>query len=337
MRRNYEQVCSNIKSLFYFGLFLLISIGLTACVQQGASDLTSDEVVHSEIEVVEKTEMAKEKTEYLDKNKAEKSNEEINHFETNPEDFFNLQENIIRNVLEVNKEYDDEVFELIVRGKYDLNKDGSLDSIEARLKYRDESFLRINNTEFLMTSDNPCDMYLIDLVEDDSFIEIVVYDDGPSGDPVSTFYRYDGKNIYELGHFHTHIDTEDTIYSYYGNVLTDGKGNFLPPDCIEKFILPNIITGYYSIEAQQLVYHPIDYEKYLVDEYTIAEDFGAYFHEEDVYENFNDEELYLTWDSEQIRQFSKGEKTKIIVFGDYWYGIEREDGTRGILYFWTGD
>lgn len=328
------------KLFFYFSLLFLISVGLTACVQMGNPSVSNDESLYSELEEVESIAKDKledqesiandklEEQENIDNNELKEANENINM-----DKMVNLRESIIRNVLKVDKRDN----ELIVTGEYDLDKDGKNDSIEAKLIYWEESILRINNTELLASYDCPFNAYLVDLVKDDNFIEIVIYDDGPSADPKSNFYRYDGSNIYHLGTFETDIDTEDTIYSFYGNVLTDEIGNFLPPHCVAKFVTPNIVKGYYSIENNEFVYHTIDYKKYLADEYSIAEDFNAFFIAQDIDKDLDTDALLLTWDSEELKEFKKGEKIKIIVIGDYWYGVERQDGTRGILYFGIGD
>ncbi|RCX16577.1 hypothetical protein DFR58_11070 [Anaerobacterium chartisolvens] len=253
----------------------------------------------------------------------------------NIDSFLNLQESIIENDFAIEKKHD--IKELNVDGKYDLNTDGETETIEIRLLGRQDSSLRINNCEISIDCENPFDFYLVDLISDDKFIELAIYDDGPSGDPKTTFYRYDGIKIYELGSFHTDINISHSISTYYGNVLTDGKGNFIPPDSIVKFVSPNIMKGYYSIENNKFIYNSIDYTKYLLDEYIVASDFEAFFIKQSISNKLNKQDIKFTWDIEKAVEFKKGEKIKIIIMDDFWYGIERQDGTTGILYFWMGD
>ncbi len=224
--------------------------------------------------------------------------------------------------------------ELNANVEHDLNKDGKMDTVEAMLLGRNHSALRINELELPIFCENPFDFYLVDLVEDDKFIELAIYDDGPSGDPTTTFYRYDGVKIYELGSFKADIDLKGSIAIYSLNVLTDGKGNLIPPDSIIRFVSPNILKGYYSIENNKFVYNPVDYVKSLADEYVVTDDFEAFFIKRDVISGLSSRDIKFTWDAEEIIEFNKGEKIKIIVIGDFWYGIERQDGTTEILYFW---
>lgn len=251
--------------------------------------------------------------------------------------FINLQESIIENDLKVEKVHDGDTISLKVDGKYDLNGDKKKDKIQIRVTGREDSTIRINKSEISIYCDHPYDFYLVDFIKDDGFVEIAVYDDGPSADPITTFYRYDGKNIYELGSFHTDINVGDSIQSYYGNVLTDGKGKFISPGNIVKFISPEIIKGYYSIEDNKFKYSFIDNAKYLNKEYALTEELEAFFIEQNISKDLRTEDIQFIWDVEDMIQFKKGEKIKIITYDDFWYGVELQDGSTGILYFWIGD
>lgn len=262
---------------------------------------------------------------------------QINIDLSNIDSFYNLQEHIIQNDFNVEKERDVNNVSFNASGEYDLNKDGKMDSIEIDLAKRKDSSLRINELEISIDSETPSNVYLVDLIKDDDFVELAIYDDGPSGDPKTTFYRYDGKGIHELGTFETDINVEDSVYEYYGNVLTDGKGNFIPPSCIVKFTSPNIIKGYYSIEDDKFKYHAVDYRKDFAADYSVAMDFEAFFIEHDLGPGFNKQRIEFIWDPEKTVKFKKDEKMKIITIDEFWYGIELQDGTTGILYFWIGD
>ena len=156
-------------------------------------------------------------------------------------------------------------------------------------------------------------------------------------DPMTTFYRYDGKKIHELGSFYTDINVGDSSDLYYGNVLTDGKGNFIEPGSLEKLVSPNIIKGYSSLKNNQFIYNSFDYSKYLDKEYSITTDFEAFFIDQDLRNDLKSQDIEFVWDVEDMIQFKKGEKIKIIIHDEFWYGVELGDGTTGILYFWMGD
>ena len=89
-----------------------------------------------------------------------------------------------------------------IQGEYDLNGDGQVDKIDALLKadYMDGGYIEVNDIKVPLELDSPFgEMHIIDIDTRDSFYEIAIFDDGPSGDPCFIFYRYDGKDLYRLG------------------------------------------------------------------------------------------------------------------------------------------
>lgn len=249
--------------------------------------------------------------------------------------FYNLKKHIIKDDFDLYR--DEKDFLLSVEGKYDLNQDGELDKILANFAGGKESLIEVNGHKIAVALDKPVDFYLIDLIQDDGFIEIGVYDDGPSADPKTTFYRYSGKRLYKLATINTDIKAKCTIYPYYGNVLTDGKGKIIGPDHIAKFLSPNIVKGYYSIEGDRFKLKSIDYKKYLEDEYTFTSDFDAFFVEKNLETKISKKDLNFSWDENEIVKFKRGERVKVILVGDFWYGVRLQDGRTGLLYFWIGD
>ena len=237
-----------------------------------------------------------------------------------------MKECIVEYDFIIEKEYDD--FSLNAEGKYDLNEDSKVDLIEIKLLGREESTIRINDSEVSIYTDHPFDVYLVDFLKDDGFIELALYDDGPSADPVTTFYRYDGKNISELGALYTDIKMGDP-----NKVLIDGGGSFIEIGGLAKFISPQIIKGFYTLEDNQFIYNPLDYSKYINREYTITTGFKAFFVEENLRNDLTSQDIEFIWDQEVMREFNKGDTIKLIVHDEFWYGIELQDGTTGILYF----
>lgn len=249
--------------------------------------------------------------------------------------FYNLKKHIIKDDFDLYR--DEKDFLLSVEGKYDLNQDGELDKILANFAGGKESLIEVNGHKIAVAFDKPVDFYLIDLIQDDGFIELAMYDDGPSADPKTTFYRYSGKRLYKLATINTDIKAKCTIYPYYGNVLTDGKGKIIGPDHIAKFLSPNIVKGYYSIEGDRFKLKSIDYKKYLEDEYTFTSDFDAFFVEKNLETKISKKDLNFSWDENEIVKFKRGERVKVILVGDFWYGVRLQDGRTGLLYFWIGD
>ena len=249
--------------------------------------------------------------------------------------FYNLKKHIIKDDFDLYR--DEKDFLLSVEGKYDLNQDGELDKILANFAGGKESLIEVNGHKIAVAFDKPVDFYLIDLIQDDGFIELAMYDDGPSADPKTTFYRYSGKRLYKLATINTDIKAKCTIYPYYGNVLTDGKGKIIGPDHIAKFLSPNIVKGYYSIEGDRFKLKSIDYKKYLEDEYTFTSDFDAFFVEKNLETKISKKDLNFSWDENEIVKFKRGERVKVILVGDFWFGVRLQDGRTGLLYFWIGD
>lgn len=249
--------------------------------------------------------------------------------------FYNLKKHIIKDDFDLYR--DEKDFLLSVEGKYDLNQDGELDKILVNFAGGKESLIEVNGHKIAVAFDKPVDFYLIDLIQDDGFIELAIYDDGPSTDPKTTFYRYSGKRLYKLATINTDIKAKCTIYPYYGNVLTDGKGKIIGPDHIAKFLSPNIVKGYYSIEGDRFKLKSIDYKKYLEDEYTFTSDFDAFFVEKNLETKISKKDLNFSWDENEIVKFKRGERVKVILVGDFWYGVRLQDGRTGLLYFWIGD
>lgn len=87
----------------------------------------------------------------------------------------------------------------------DINNDGIVDSIEytvvgqAGNRCQDVS-LKINNCEISLITNNPSiDFNIVDIDTRDDFKEIDIFEDGPSDDPKSMFFIYDGIRIIKIG------------------------------------------------------------------------------------------------------------------------------------------
>ena len=247
----------------------------------------------------------------------------------------------------------------MVQGKYDLNSDGAADIIEVSFKALSAAYcretdklsrIRVNDSEIEAFFHNPRGVYVIDFNEDDRFKELVVFDDGPSGDSGINLYRYNGDEVIELGWVGGTLggvveESPDIVEGeglkvsggpYYGIIKIDGRGRILSPSDIVDFLSPEIILGIREIKEERIEHTKLDYRNMLFQEYEIKEDFQAYFKETE-----NDTELFasLSWDENKKISINRGEKIYLKDFeGQYArYLVELENGKRGIMYFWTGD
>lgn len=226
---------------------------------------------------------------------------------------------------------DDWVQPYDMTGSYDLNQDGTKDTIA--IHYNPDSLeaqLTINDVTIDEFYADLEEAYMIDLDGRDSFTELVIYDGGMSADPLYLCYRYDGSNIIKLG----------GIASYYPDTVAfDGYGRAIRGDSFLNCLEPAVIPSYFQIEENAWVEHPFDLSTVLNQTYTIPNKYeGAYFDETDqVGEDYMQDWTREGMDSKQI-MFEAG--TKLTIKGIYdgeRYWVELEDGRSGMLYFWIGD
>ncbi len=223
-----------------------------------------------------------------------------------------------------------------IDGSYDLNGDGQEDIISALLysDFRDagseeQSFIEVNGIRQII--DNIAaggQMYIIDLDNRDGYKEIAIHDKGPSNDNTYLFYRYDGEDFY-------HIGTMDI------NALMNGMGSFISWFDLADNFSPSFYSEWEEIEGKELVKYPHDIEEYTGKTYYVS---GEGFF---VPLDFNPGEDYYTYthfSPEYMELFNREEVKLLDVLGVTsdsrilnWFYVERQDGQKGLVYFWIGD
>ncbi|WP_313133250.1 hypothetical protein [Anaerocolumna sp.] len=216
-----------------------------------------------------------------------------------------------------------------IQGAYDLNGDGEADSINAVLKanYEDGSYLEINGIKVTLDPFNSSgEMQIIDLDSRDSYVEVAIFDEGPSGDPNFIFFRYDGKELYSLG----------SIDRY---ALMDGQGKFISWFHLANNFKPQFFSAWGEFKNNKYVITNQDVEQNIGKTYELNGT-GYFVPLDKNPENFFD---YAIWDFEAMREF-KATKIKLLdihIEPDNrtlnWFYVELPDGERGLLYFWIGD
>lgn len=113
----------------------------------------------------------------------------------------------------------------------DINGDGKKDTIKIFFPYDPDGYydytLQVNDTLANFWGDMVVpDFSIVDIKSDDGIKEMAVRELGPSDDPMTTFYKYDGKQIIQIGRI-------EGFYGEYpgwmeeapiGSVRIDGSG-----------------------------------------------------------------------------------------------------------------
>jgi hypothetical protein len=216
-----------------------------------------------------------------------------------------------------------------ILGAYDLNGDGEADQINAVLKsdYESGSYIEVNGIKVALNPCNPSGkMQIIDLDNKDSYTEVAIFDDGPSGDPTLEFFRYDGEEFYSVG----------SIDQY---ALMDGQGKFISWFHLTNNFKPQFFSAWGEIINKEYVITNHDVEPYIGKTYEV-DGTGFFVPLDKNPENYFE---HTVWESEALREF-KATKLKLLdihINKDdrtlNWFYVELPDGERGLLYFWIGD
>lgn len=130
----------------------------------------------------------------------------------------------------------------------DINGDGKIERIEYTAADLLESVqtitLKINEIETSFIASNPSlDFNIIEINNKDKFKVIDIFEDGPSGDPKSTLFIYDGKTIKKIG------ELQADEYNL------DGQSKIWTPLDTISFLEPKIHLGWTEMnDRQQLIY-----------------------------------------------------------------------------------
>jgi len=217
-----------------------------------------------------------------------------------------------------------------VNGEYDLNMDGKLDTINLELRSRlgieksVQAYLQVNDLkeEINMEYTSDGEVRIIDLDKNDKYVEIAYFDEGPSGDPAYSFYRYDGKKLYNIG-------------SLSSDVIYDGKGSFIPGLFISKFE-PKFYSASYEIKDNMFVRRDNDIQKYLGKNYKFAGGEAYFIPAKELPDNFE-----ARWEEPKNFDASEIKIIDVIINPDdrilNYYFVEFPNGDKGMLYFWIGD
>lgn len=153
---------------------------------------------------------------------------------------------------------------MVIVKNEDINGDGKIERIEYTAADLLESVqtitLKINEIETsFIASNSSLDFNIIEINNKDKFKVIDIFEDGPSGDPKSTLFIYDGKTIQKIGELQA--DEYDL----------DGLSKIWTPFDTISFLEPKINLGWTEMnDRQQLIYKQIDKRSSLNKRYKIS-------------------------------------------------------------------
>jgi len=240
--------------------------------------------------------------------------------------FVPIKEAQVKNVFENTIDYENLDQDFEIKGSYDLNSDGTKDQITFQCnRDQEKAVLTINDSDLDVSCPAPAQAYLVDLDTRDSYLNVVLYDEGMSADPCYHFYQYDGKEIKPLG---------ELGCLFEGAIGFDGYNRAANLDSFLNRLNPAILTRYYEYKNDAWTTTEFEMSEVEGKEYTISEDCDAYFAVTDQ----NTDQFEYTWAQEEMCTLHTGEKITIHTIGQYErYEVTMPDGRKGILYFWIGD
>ena len=225
---------------------------------------------------------------------------------------------------------------------YDLDSDGTIDKItlkhiinEKEEEYssdRDYYSLEYNGKPIYDHWDGFGSVGIVDLDSRDKYLDIWVYDDGPSDDPGYYFFRKVGNKIIKMGE----LGVERSF-------LCDGKGRILAAHRDMPWISPQVYNCYYTIENNKFKKNNLDFSYNKNYEYTSSTGFFTTdlenlkkFEKEDS-KNGDIKELIALGKKYNINKLDKNEKFKVIGFikaeenSPVDLKVKLSDGTEGYL------
>lgn len=125
--------------------------------------------------------------------------------------------------------YNNKKYNLAYENRADLNMDGKLDNVQLFCSYDISKYcnyiLKINDAIGKGEGDKVNVRFkFTDIQKGDSFMEVAVSDEGPSDDPSTTFFQYDGNTIRKIGSIEGFYGTYPGYPNLVGRVTIDGSG-----------------------------------------------------------------------------------------------------------------
>jgi hypothetical protein len=235
-------------------------------------------------------------------------------------------------ILFLEMEYDD-ADTYTGRAVYDMNGDSTNDDIRIEINEPAMSLnVLINGASTSLTIDYVSVAFLIDIDRGDSYIDLFVQDSGPSDDPVSHIFRYDGTSIIHLG---------DIV----GALRCNRQGQIISGVGYSWYTLPVMVYSWVEIVSGSIIYHTVERDTYIGQTFgfrrEIGNNYGSWMEETTMIPAY-DACPYGPAATNII--VPAGTEFTILDVSEYssggspnWYYIGLEDGRTGVFYYMKGD
>lgn len=218
-------------------------------------------------------------------------------------------------------------------GNYDMDRDG-LD--EAILFEYDETtcdatfFVNGESESFYVDIFGAA--FLIDIDRGNDYVDLLIFDRGPSEDPAYYVFRFDGTSLTRLG-------------DISGDLRCDRECRIVSNQGISWYTYPAMVYSWTEVVNGTIIDHSVDRTHFLGDSFVfrreIGEDYGTWMEETTVIPAYD---AYLYGPSATNIIVDAGTEFTILDVSDFsegsspnWYYIVLEDGRTGVFYYMKGD
>lgn len=207
------------------------------------------------------------------------------------------------------------------KGKYALTEGGKEDDIIVSYDGEYSTYIEINGVRKDVSAgyENVSNVEIVDIDKNDRYLELALFDHGPSADYHLHIFRYIDGSIIEIGTFYANFGLS------FDSILFNGEGRIIDSDHYIEFIDTKIVTEFAEVEGNVAkIYNP-DYSEMLNKKYTVTRDLTVAFEEM--------EDLSQHPSIENIMKLEKGSQIILInedLSKNLFY-IELPDGRRGAI------
>lgn len=235
-------------------------------------------------------------------------------------------------ILFLEMEYD-ETDTFTGRAVYDMNGDDSNDNIRIEINEPAMSMnVSINGASTVLMVDYVTAAFLIDIDRGDDFVDLFVQDSGPSDDPVSHIFRYNGTSVVHLG------DIFGSLRCNHGRQILSNTG-------YSWYTFPAMVYSWVEIVSGSIIYHKVDRDAYFGQTFgfrrEIGNNYGTWMEETATIPAYDaypygpaPTNIIVPAGTEftvlDVSEFSTGGSPN-------WYYIRLEDGRTGVYYYMKGD